>query len=316
MDETEWDPEMLAFQKDYTEAAAKLPPIVFQRPFDPQRVTNDALALMNAQGGPAMAETTDRWVAGRGRRILCRVHKPSLEPGLPVLVYFHGGGWVWSSVDTHDRLTREYAVAAGCAVVSVDYALSPEAVFPQALEECAAVVRWLAAHGAEWGLDPARIAVGGDSAGGNLALGVALLLRDSAGPALAGVLALYPVCDANFTRPSYRRFGPGGYFLTEEKMRFYWNAYAPDEATRRNPLATPLNATLAGLPPTMVQLAELDVLRDEGDALAAKLAEAGVDTTLELVPGVIHGYLRASGRLAKARQAIESGGAWLRKTLA
>lgn len=316
MDEQAWDPEMLAFQKDYTEAAAKLPPISFQRPFDPQRLINDSLALVNAEGGPAMAETTERWVFGRGRRIMCRVHKPTTDRPLSVLVYFHGGGWVWASVDTHDRLTREYAAAAGCAVVSVDYALSPEARFPQAIEECAAVVRWIGAHGAEWGLDGARMVLGGDSAGGNLALGTALLLRDAGGPDLRGILALYPVCDADFTRPSYRQFGAGGYFLTEEKMRFYWNAYAPEDAERLNPLAAPLRADLRGLPPTMVQIAQLDVLHDEGEALAAKLHEARVPVTFELVPGVIHGFLRASGKVARARGAVESGGAWVRGVLA
>ena len=315
MDESAWDPEMLAFQKDYTEAAARLPPISFQRPFDPQRLINDSLALVNAQGGPAMADTTDRWVAGRGRRILCRVYRPSTGTGLPALVYFHGGGWVWASIDTHDRLCREYAAAAGCAVVSVDYALSPEARFPQAIEECAAVVRWLGEHGAEWGIDPARIALGGDSAGGNLALGTALLLRDGVGPVLRGILALYPVCDADFTRPSYRRYGGGGYFLTEEKMRFYWNAYAPEDAERLNPLAAPLRADLRGLPPTLVQLAQLDVLHDEGEALAARLHQARVPTTLQVIPGVIHGFLRASGKVGAARGAIASGADWLRATL-
>ena len=312
MAEHVWDPEMLAYQKDFTEAAARLPPITFQRPFDPQRVTNDTLAMMNVAGGPEMAETSDRWVFGRGRRILCRVYRPTAAAVLPVLVYFHGGGWVWSSVDTHDRLAREYAAASGCAVVSVDYALSPEAVFPQALEECAAVVRWIGENGAAWGLDPGRIALGGDSAGGNLALGTALLLRDAGGPGLRGILALYPVADADFTRPSYRAFGPGGFFLTEEKMRFYWNAYAPEEATRRNPLAAPLHGVLAGLPPVMVQLAELDVLRDEGEALATKLGAAGVETVFEVVPGVIHGFLRASERVRAAREAIGRGGGWLR----
>ncbi len=316
MDESAWDPEMLAFQKDYTEAAAKLPPISFQRPFDPQRLINDSLALVNAEGGPAMAETRDRWVFGRGRRILCRVHKPSLDPGLPVLVYFHGGGWVWASIDTHDRLTREYAALSGCAVVSVDYALSPEARFPQAIEECAAVVRWIGAHGAEWGLDPARIALGGDSAGGNLALGTALLLREGGGMPLRGILALYPVCDADFTRPSYRAYGAGGYFLTEEKMRFYWNAYAPEDAERLNPLAAPLRADLRALPPTFVQVAQLDVLHDEGEALAAKLHHAGVDVTFEPVGGVIHGFLRASGKVAKAQEALASGAEWLRAVMA
>lgn len=314
MDENAWDPEMLAFQKEFAAAAAALPPIVLQRPFDPQRLINDSLALLNAEGGPEM-DVTDRWVFGHGRRILCRVYKPTPGPALPVMVYFHGGGWVWASLDTHDRLCREYAAASGCAVVSVDYALSPEAVFPQALEECAAVVRWLGRDAATWGLDPTRIALGGDSAGGNLALGTALMLRDLGGPALRGILALYPVCDADFTRATYRQFGPGGYFLTLEKMRFYWSVYAPDDATRLNPLAAPLRADLAGLPPTMVQLAELDVLREEGELLAQKLQAAGVDTTFEVITGVIHGYLRASAKVTKARTAIASGGAWLKAAL-
>lgn len=315
MNESQWDLEMLASHEAYLAEAAKLPAIVLARPFDPQRAINDALSMTMASGGPAMADTRDLWVSGRGRRILCRVHRPSMAPNLPVLVYFHGGGWVWGSIDTHDKLAREYAEAAGCAVVSVDYALSPEAQFPQPIEECAAVVRWIGAHGAEWGLDPTRIAVGGDSAGGNLALGAALMLRDAGGPALRGILALYPVCDADFTRASYKRFGPGGYFLTEEKMRFYWSVYAPEEATRLNPLAAPLRADLAGLPPTLVQLAELDVLRDEGEALTAKLRAAGVTTEYELVTGVIHGFLRASGRVTKARKAVESGAAWLKGVL-
>ena len=132
---------------------------------------------------------------------------------------------------------------------------------------------------------------------------------------MRGILALYPVCDADFTRASYRRFGKGGYFLTEEKMRFYWSVYAPDEAARLSPLAAPLRADLRGLPPTMVQLAELDVLHDEGAALARRLLDADVPTTLETVPGVIHGFLRACGRVGKARQAIASGGAWLHDVL-
>ena len=314
VNEDHWDPEMLASHQAYTDMAARHPPMVLQSPLDGARATNDALALALAGTGPAM-HTEDRWVAARGRRVLCRLYRPGPGP-LPVLIYFHGGGWVWSSIDTHDRLAREYATATGCAVVSVDYALSPEARFPQALEECAAVVRHIAANGPAWHIDPARIAVGGDSAGGNLALGTAIFLRDTAGPALRAILALYPVCDADFTTPSYRRFGAGGYFLTEEKMRFYWNAYAPEPATRLNPLAAPLRADLCALPPTMVQLAQLDVLHDEGQALVAKLEKAGVPTVLHVVPGVIHGFLRASGRVAKARAAIGTGSAWLQAQIA
>lgn len=309
MDEEHWDPEMLASHRAYEAMAATLPPIVLQPPLDSARATNDTLALALAGDGPPM-HTEDRWVPARGRRVLCRLYRPT-SGILPALVYFHGGGWVWSSIDTHDRLAREYAAAAGCAVISVDYALSPEARFPQALEECAAVVRHLAINAPSWNIDPARIALGGDSAGGNLALATALYLRDTAGPRLHAILALYPVCDADFTTPSYRRFGLGGYFLTEEKMCFYWNAYAPDPATRINPLAAPLRADLHGLPPTMVQLARLDVLYDEGCALAAKLQLAGVPTTLDIVPGVIHGFLRASGKVAKAQTAIVRASTWL-----
>ncbi len=309
-----WDPEMLTAHAAFLDAASRMPPIALAEPFEPQRAVNDALAMTMASGGPAMAETRDVWIAARGRRVFCRLYRPTLADRLPVLVYFHGGGWVWSSVDTHDRLTREYAAASGCAVLSVDYALSPEARFPQALEECAGVIRWLAAHGASWGIDPDAIAVGGDSAGGNLALGVALLLR-AQGPALRGILATYPVCDADFTTASYRIFGAGGFFLTEEKMRFYWSVYARDQADRLNPLASPLLADLRGLPPVLVHLAELDVLHDEGTKLVARLREAGVPTETEVFAGVIHGFIRATGRVEKARDAVAKAGAWLHRTL-
>jgi len=313
MDEvSRWDPEMRAAQRAHDEAAAAYPPIRLEFPFEPQRAINDALNALSAIGGPVMAETSDRWIAARGRRIFCRLYRPRPAPILPALVYFHGGGWVWSSVDTHDRLAREYAAAGELAVVSVDYALSPEAQFPQALEECAAVVRHLAANAADWGIDPRRLFLGGDSAGGNLALASALLLRETAGPKLAGILALYPVCDADLATPSYREFAEG-HTLTAEKMRFYWSVYAPRPADRLHPLASPLRADLSGLPPTLVHLAELDVLRSEGEALAAKLAAAGVDVGCEVFPGVIHGFLRATGRVARAREAVSKAGAWLRR---
>lgn len=310
-----WDPEMRAAQAAFEAAAAAYPPIRLEFPFEPQRAINDALVLLSAVGGPVMADITDRWVAARGRRILSRLYRPRTDGVLPALVYFHGGGWVWSSIDTHDRLAREYAAAGEVAVVSVDYALSPEAVFPQALEECAAVVHYLAEHGADWGIDPERLLVGGDSAGGNLALATALLLREQRGPALRGILAVYPVCDAGLDTPSYREFADG-YVLTAEKMRFYWSVYAPREADRLHPLAAPLRAELTGLPPVLVHLAELDVLRSEGEQLAEKLATAGVTVACEVFPGVIHGFLRQTARVARAREAVAKAGAWLRQRTA
>jgi acetyl esterase len=259
-----------------------------------------------------MAETTERWVAARGRRIYCRIHRPRTDRPLPALVYFHGGGWVWGSVDTHDSAARELAANGEVATISVDYALSPEAKFPQALEECAAVVRHVAQHGAEWGLDPSRILLAGDSAGGNLALATALLLRDTGGPKLAGIVAGYPVCDSRFDTPSYNEF-PTGHVLTREKMAFYWNSYVPHEADRSHPLAAPLRADLTGLPPVLIVLAELDVLRSEGEALAAKLREAAVPVECETYSGVLHGFFRATDGVQKARDAVAKAGAWIRR---
>jgi len=314
-DDPRWDPEMRAAQAAFERAALAYPPIRLEQPFDPQRAINDALNLPQARRGPVMAESTDRWAPARGRRVLCRVHRPHTDRDLPVLVYFHGGGWVWSSVDTHDRLMREYAAAAEVAVVGVDYALSPEAKFPQALEECAGVVRHLATEAAAWGLDATRIVVGGDSAGGNLALATALLLRDTAGPRLAGILAIYPVCDSAMDTSTYAEFADG-YWLTTEKMRFYWNAYVPHAADRLHPLAAPLRADLSGLPPVLVQLAELDVLRAEGEALVQRLIACGVAAELKIYPGVIHGFVRSTESVARARDAVAQAGTWLRRTLA
>jgi acetyl esterase len=312
-DRSRWDPEMAAFTAEQEKAAAAHPPVKVELPLAPHRRVNDQLGMRTAVGGPVMAETTDRWVAGTGRRIFCRVFRPVTDQVVPTLVYFHGGGWVWANVDTHDRMTREYAAAGQVAVVSVDYALSPEAKFPQALEECAAVVRFVSKHGPEWGLDPARIFLGGDSAGGNLALATALLLRDTGGPVLKGVLANYPVSDSRFDTPSYREFGTGGYGLSTERMAFYWSVYVPHDIDRLHPLAAPLRADLTGLPPVMVLLAELDVLRSEGEALVAKLRASGVAVETETFAGTVHGFLRATGSVRKAQDAVAMAGAWMKR---
>lgn len=305
------DPEMRAARGRMDAAAAELPPVSLAPPIDASQVINDRLNLMWAQGGPEMAETQERWVFARGRRILCRMHRPTKSAVLPALIWFHGGGWVWSSLDTHDRLVREYAASGEVATINVDYALSPEAKFPQALLECADVVRAIAADAGTWGIDPARIVVGGDSAGGNLALATALLLRDAGGPLLRGILAAYPVTDADFTRASYGEFAEG-YGLTRAGMMAYWHHYTRDEADRHNPLAAPLRADVAGLPPVLIQVAELDVLRDEGIAMARKLEAAAVPVTLETCPGVLHGFMRLSGAVGVAKDAITRAGAWLK----
>jgi acetyl esterase len=221
------DPELAAFFRDVGQEFANYPPVRTEVPYEPHRRTLDTIALKAISGGPVMTETSDRWVTARGRRILCRLYRPRVDERPPVMVHFHGGGWIQSSIDTHDRLAREYAAAGDVAVVSVDYSLSPEAKFPQALEESAAVVRHLAENESEWCVNGSRILLGGDSVGGNLALTVALLLRDTGGPPIKGILASYPVCDSRLDTPSYQSFGAGGYGLTLEQMKFVWDHYVP-----------------------------------------------------------------------------------------
>lgn len=186
-----------------------------------------------------VADSGDRWLPVRGRRLLCRLHRPATDRPLPVLIHLHGGGWVWLSVDTHDTLMRRYAAGAGIATVGPDCALSPEAAFPRALEEVA-VVRWVAASGAGWGLDGSRFMLGGDAAGANLALGTALLPRRSdPGLRLRGLLPDYGVCDGRTATPSHEEFATGS-GLTREKMRFYWDCFAPKPADRLSPHAAPI----------------------------------------------------------------------------
>ena len=314
-EDSRWDPEMLAFQALMEAESARLPPITLTLPLDGARALTEALNVPLCAGGPAMAESADRWLPVRGRRLLCRLHRPVATGGLPALVYLHGGGFVWNSIDTHDRLMREYAAGAGCAVVGPDYALAPEAPFPQAVEESAAVVRWLATEGAAWGIDPARIVLGGDSAGANLAMGAALLLRET-DPALRlrGLLLNYGVFDADFDTPSYREFAEG-YFLTREKMRFYWDCYVPRLADRLNPLTAPLRADLKGLPPVLLHIAELDVLASENLAMGDRLRAAGVPVEQDLFPGTAHGFLRSLNHVAAARRATAAASSWLARIL-
>jgi acetyl esterase len=307
------DPEMRAAQTARDAFAAGFPAVTLTEPFGPSRAVNEAIAMQFGRGGPVMAETTEHWLAIRGRRVLCRVHKPVAGKKLPVLVWFHGGGWVFQSIDSHDRLVREYAAAAGVATVSVDYALAPESRFPQPLLECADAIRAIAE--ADWGLDTSRMVVGGDSAGGNLALAAALHLRDTGGPALRGVLTPYPVTDADFTSPSYVEFADG-FGLTRAGMAAYWDLYTRDSADRLNPLAAPLRADCHGLPPTLIQLAEIDVLRSDGERMAAKLRAAGVAVTLTTYPGVLHGFMRLTECVSAARRAVAEAGDWLKATLA
>jgi acetyl esterase len=317
-DDPRMDPEMAAFNAYMAQQMAGWPPIVLPNPprsapFDEPRRINDGPQVPLSEGGPVMAESRDLLLPIRGRRMQVRFHRPSNDPNLPVLIYMHGGGWVWGSIDTHDRLMRSYAAASGCAVLGPDYALSPEAVFPQAIEECHAVLRHVATRGAELGLDPSRIILGGDSAGANLASGLALLNAEQPQPIpLAGLLLNYGVFDHRLDTGSYQEFADG-YGLTLAKMRFYWDAYCPDLVARASPVASPMRGNLGVLPPTLLHIAELDVLCAENLAFAEKLRAAGVPLETELFRGTVHGFLRALGRVGAADRAVELAGAWLKE---
>lgn len=244
-----------------------------------------------------------------------RLYYPRLTGDMPVLVYFHGGGFVLGSLDTHDSLARSLAVAADCLVVSVDYRLAPEHRFPAAVDDCLAAVRWLGDHAAEIGADPTRLAVGGDSAGGNLATVVALRLRDEGGPALAGQLLVYPMTWLRAPLEGSMAVNGEGYFLTASAVAWFENRYLADPAHASHPHASPLLAKdLGGLPPALVITAEFDPLLDQGEAYARRMSEGGVAVTLTRYPGAIHGFFGMPVSLG--RRATEEAARWLKAAFA
>ncbi len=250
--------------------------------------------------------------------IAARLYRP-LAPSAsrpPVLVYLHGGGWVLGSLDSHEGLCRRLANAAGCAVLSVDYRLAPEHPFPAALEDTIAATRWIAGAAAGFGLDGERLAVGGDSAGANLALVAALDARDNGGPRLAYQLLFYPVTDLVAISESYRLFGEG-HLLTQNAMAWFAELYLGESGKREDWRVSPLRASsLAGLPPAYVLTASHDPLRDEGEALARRLAEEGVAATLVRAPGQVHGFLPMDRLVSAAVTSVEAAARYLRCGLA
>jgi acetyl esterase len=286
-----------------------LPPEILRKAFR-ELAGRDAEAV-------ELASVEDRMIPGPAGPIPVRIYAP--EPGagpLPLLVYFHGGGFVLCDLDTHDPTCRALAKRAGCVVVSVDYRLAPEARFPAAPEDCFAAARWAAANAASLGADPRRVAVAGDSAGGNLAAVVSILARERGGPALVHQLLVYPVTDWSFDTASYRE-NAEGYLLTRDMMSWFRGHYFAKPGDATDPLAAPLRAPdLRGLPPATVLSAEFDPLRDEGEAYAARLREAGVPTTLTRYDGMFHGFFGMTARIDRAREAVDDATRALRNAFA
>jgi acetyl esterase len=275
------------------------------------------LADIRAGGGDVepVHIVSDLTFAGPDGELPVRVYRPDREGPLGTLVYFFGGGWTLGSIDTSDGVCRTLANATGCQVVTPGYRLAPEHPFPAAVNDCHTAVEWVATHADELGVDPGRIAVGGDSAGGNLAAVVSLLARDRGGPPLAAQLLVYPNTCYHADTDSLRD-NDDRWMFNSSSVDWYWRNYlsTPDEG--RNPLVSPLLAKdHSGLPPALVITAEYDPLRDEGERYAALLRDAGVPVEVTRYDGMAHGFFTASGVLASARQAVAQAAEYLRKRI-
>ncbi len=265
---------------------------------------------------PDVANVEDRAIPGPAGEIPVRIYTPVGEAPYAVLVYYHGGGWVIGDLETSEGICRALANAAGCIVVSVDYRLAPEHKYPAAVDDAFAALNWVAEHAAEFDGDPSRIAAGGESAGANLTAVIAQLAKDAGGPTLAYQILAYPVTNLAFDTESYRE-NSEGYFLTQESMRWFWGLYLNDESEGADPKASPLlRKDVGGLPPGIVVTPEYDPLRDEGEAYAKRLQEAGVDFEIWRAEGMIHDFLGMTNILPESKDAIGTLGGKLKAAFA
>ncbi|MEY9888955.1 acetyl esterase [Catenulispora sp. MAP5-51] len=300
-------------------AATANPPYLFDLgPVEGRKAVDEVQS-----GEIAKPAVDEEWITvpgGPTGQVRARIVKPAGSTGvLPVIIYIHGAGWVFGNAHTHDRLVRELAVGARAAVVFPEYDLSPEARYPVAIEQNFAVARWVVSDGAARGLDASRIAVAGDSVGGNMAAALTLMAKERGGIRLVQQVLFYPVTDASFDTASYHQFAEG-YFLRRDAMQWFWDQYTTDPAQRAEITASPLRASveqLADLPPALVVTGEADVLRDEGEAYANKLRQAGVPVTAVRYQGVIHDFvmLNALRETHAAEGAINQAVAVLRTAL-
>ncbi len=273
------------------------------------------LASIRAGGGTPepVHEVTSLTIPGPGGDLPLRLYRPVSQRPLPALLYFFGGGWVLGSIDTADGVSRALANASGALVIVPGYRLAPEHPFPAAIDDCYAALRWVAGHADRIGADPARLAVGGDSAGGNLAAAVTLLARAD-GPPLAGQLLVYPNTDQ--LADDEPAGGDDPFLFNRHSVAWYRQHYLCDPGDAASPLASPLRAeSLAGLPPALVITAEYDPLRDQGEAYARRLVDEGVPAELRRYPGMAHGFFTMTGTLDASRAAITQAAAHLRKCL-
>ena len=293
-------------------------PIEQLTPVEARKVLAGAQA--DAKVALPKADVSEKTIKAGGGDIKLTIVRPAGVTGvLPAFMFFHGGGWVLGDFPTHERFVRDLVVHSGAVAVFVNYTPSPEAKYRVAIDQAYAATKWVAEHGKEIQIDGSRLAVAGNSVGGNMATVVALMAKDKGGPKLRAEVLFWPVVDANFDTPSYTQFADG-HFLTRNMMKWFWDNYTTDAAKRKEITASPLQATieqLKGLPPTLIQTAENDVLRDEGEAYGRKLDAAGVQVTSIRYNGMIHdfGLLNAISQVPAVRSSLEQAGEELKKHL-
>lgn len=281
----------------------------------PEEARINAAARPRA-AGPAVAKVEDRKISGSGPEIPVRIYTPAGPGPFPILVWYHGGGWVVGDLESADASARHLTVGAECVTVSVDYRLAPDTKFPGPADDCYDAAVWAAQNAASINGDASRLAVGGDSAGGNLAAAIALMARDRGNPPLAFQLLVYPVTARDFSTNSYQR-NADGYLLSKDSMQWYWDHYLQSLADASNPYAAPLAASdLSNLPPALVITAEYDPLCDEGEAYAQRLQDAGIPTTCTRYDGMIHGFFGMSAAIDKGKQAVDEAAAVLKRAFA
>jgi acetyl esterase/lipase len=281
-----------------------------------RRVIAEQSRLPWQEGGPQMISTAEHTVDTAAGPVRVRIYNPAAGAAKPALVYMHGGGWCLFSIDTHDRLMREFAARSGMVVVGVDYALAPEARYPVALNQVVGVVQWLREHGAGLGIDTGRLALGGDSAGASLSMGAALKLRDAGqGDAVKAILSIYGGFTPDCSPTARQRYGTEDDMLTAGEVDEFWNYYAGSVADRRDPYAATLLASLHDLPPVFLLVAECDVLAEQNMQMAGCLLEAGNAVKVKVYPGAPHSFIEAIAVSTLTNQAIDDGAAWLRLTL-
>jgi len=281
----------------------------------PEEARINAAARPRA-AGPEVAKVEDRKISGSGAAIPVRIYTPAGPGPFPILVWYHGGGWVIGDLESADASARHLTVGAECVTISVDYRLAPETKFPGPADDCYDAAVWAAQNAASINGDASRIAVGGDSAGGNLAAAISLMARDRGNPPLAFQLLVYPVTARDFSTNSYQQ-NADGYLLSKDSMQWYWDHYLQSLADASDPYAAPLAASdLSNLPPALVITAEYDPLCDEGETYAQRLQDAGIPTACTRYDGMIHGFFGMPAAIDKGKQAVDEAAAALKRAFA